>query len=127
MAYNYFSPPQLVERRGYGPSPTGLAGVLDTIGSFVKDGFSAAVDVVKSSQQQAGAAAAYKDIASQQAALAAQRQAGMPSWILPVALVGGAGLIALVVLKGGKRKNPAKRPRKHRAHRRRHHARRRRR
>ena len=105
-----FPPGAIIARRGYGPTPTGLGGVLDTIGSFVKDGVSAAVDFYKTGQQQAGQAAAYKDIATQQAALAAQRQqaAGMPGWVMPVALLGGAGLIAAVLLSG-KRKNPARR------------------
>ena len=88
----------LIARRGYGSQPpTGLAGVLDTIGNFVKSGASAALDVFSSGQQAAGQAAAYKDIAAQQAALAAQRS-GTPSWIMPVAVVGGLGLVAYMVM-----------------------------
>ncbi len=108
----------LISRRGYGgPTPTGLGGILDTIGSFVKDGVSAAVDVYKSGQQAAGGQAALQTALQQQAAAQA-RPAGMPTWVLPVALVGGAGVLALVLLKKKPRRNPSRGRRRHHARRR---------
>ena len=45
---------------------------------------------------------------------------GLPSWVLPVAIVGGVGLLALVLLKKKGKKNPARRrrSRRRRSHRR---------
>jgi len=99
---------ELIARRGYGgQTPTGLGGVLDTIGNFVKSGVSGAVEVLKSGQQAQGQAQAYADIARQQAA------GRTPAWVAPVA-IGGAALVAGVLLLGrGRRKNPARR-RRHR-------------
>ncbi len=76
-----------------------LGGVLDKIGSFVKGAGSGALDFYKQSLENKGAANAL------QAQQAQQGGGGMPSWVLPVALVAGVGVVALVLLKKP-RKNP---------------------
>jgi len=104
---SYFTPTgtTLIARRGYGgATPTGLDGVLDKIGSFLKGGASAAIDVFKSSQQNAGAAAAYQQIAMQQ-----QVPSGPPSWLAPVAIGAGALVVGAIVLSKRKRRNPSRR------------------
>jgi hypothetical protein len=108
---SYFQPTgtTLIARRGYGgPTPTGLDGVLDKIGDFVKNGVSAAVNVYTSGQQAAGQAAAYQSIAQQQAALAAQSRT--PGWVMPVA-IGGAALAVGAFVLSRKRRNPSRRRR----------------
>jgi len=100
-------PTELIARRGYGgPTPTGLDGVLDKIGDFVKSGVKAAVSVYSSGQQSAGQAQAYQQIAAQQQA-ALQQRAGMPGWVVPVA-VGGVAVVAGALLLSRKRKNPSR-------------------
>ncbi|MCC7024559.1 MAG: hypothetical protein IT338_17160 [Thermomicrobiales bacterium] len=102
-------PTELIARRGYGgPTPTGLDGVLDKIGDFIKSGAKAAVSVYSSGQQSAGQAQAYQQIAAQQQA-ALQQRGGMPGWVVPVA-VGGVAVVAGALLLR-KRKNPARRRR----------------
>ena len=109
----YFSPTgntTLIARRGYGRTPTGLGGVVDQIGGFVKSGASAALSVYSSGQQAAGQAAAYRDIAQQQAQAAANAASGgLPGWAVPVGLA-AAGLAAVVIFTR-KRSNPARRRR----------------
>lgn len=98
----------LIARRGYGGKTTGLDGVLDSIGSFLKDGVKAAVNVYSSGQQSAGQAQAYRDIAQQQALA---QQSRTPGWVMPVAVLGVGGVLAAVLLTR-KRKNPARRRRR---------------
>lgn len=93
---------------GYGASSGGKS-TLSKIGDFLKDGASAAFDIFKSSQQAAGGQAALQQAIQQQRPAAS----GMPSWLLPVGLIGAAGVVALVVLKK-KRRNPARRYRRNR-------------
>jgi LPXTG-motif cell wall-anchored protein len=114
MSYHSTDNTTLIARRGYGgTTPTGLGGVLDSIGSFIKSGVSSAVDIYKSGQQSAGQAQAYQTIAQQQAA----QKAGMPSWVAPVA-IGGAALVLGGILLTRKRRNPARRHRRSRRRRR---------
>jgi hypothetical protein len=87
MSYYDTGNTELVSRQGYsglGFSISGLAkGALDFYGK---------------TQQQAGQAAAYKEMAMQKAAAAAPKPSAMPSWLLPVG-IGGAALLLLVMLK----------------------------
>lgn len=90
---------------GAGAQPTPAdPSTLSKIGGYLKDAF----NIYSGQQQQAGQLQAYQTIAQQQAA--ARAGAGLPAWVLPVAVVGGLGVVALVLLKQ-KRKNPAKRRR----------------
>lgn len=111
MSYFATGNTTLIARRGYGPTPTGLDGVLDSIGNFVKSGVSSALDFYKSSQQTAGQAQAYQSIAQQQAAAA--QGSRTPGWVAPVA-IGGVALVAGAILLTRKRRNPARRPRRRR-------------
>jgi hypothetical protein len=105
MSYFTATGTTLIARRGYGGSvPTGLGGILDKVGDFLKGGATTAIDVFKSSQQNAGAAAAYQQVAMQQAA----QQRGTPGWVMPVAIGGAAVALGAVLLSRGKRKNPAR-------------------
>lgn len=105
MSYFTSAGDTLVSRRGYGgPTPTGLSGVLETIGGFVKDGVSAAVDIYNSGQKAAGGQAALQQVVAQQQPAP---RSGMPTWVMPAAVLGGAGLLAFVVLNK-KRKNPSR-------------------
>jgi len=70
--------------------PTGMDGFFGSVWGGVKDVAKGAASLYGSTQQQKGAMDAYK---AQQAAQARQ---GMPGWILPVAIGGGA--LALVLL-----------------------------
>lgn len=99
----------LIARDGYGPT----SGVLDKIGDFLKSAGKGALSVYGSAQQSAGQAAAYQQIATQ-----ATARPAMPSWVMPVALVGGVAVIAMLVMKP--RKNPARGRRRRRRHYRRH-------
>lgn len=106
---NYFStgdtPPILIARRGYGGQvPTGLGGVLDTIGDFAKNAASSVLSIYSSGQQAQGQAQAYAQMAAQ------QQQSQTPGWVLPVAAVAGVGVLALVLTR--KRSNPARRRRR---------------
>jgi hypothetical protein len=112
MSYFTATGTTLVARRGYGTTPTGLDGVLDTIGNFVKTGVSSAVDIFKSGQQAQGQAQAYANIAAQQAAAQGNR---VPGWVIPVVVGGGALAVgALILSSRGRRKNPARRRRRSR-------------
>ena len=70
--------------------PTGMSGLWGDVTGFVKDVGKGAASLYGASMQQKGAMAAYK------AQQAAQAKKGMPGWILPVAIGGGA--LALVLL-----------------------------
>lgn len=83
-----------------------LGGVLD----FFKGAGKGVLDFFKQSQQDKGAADALK------AKQAAQGGGGLPSWFLPVALVGGG--VALVLLLKRPRKNPSRGRRRRRSRRR---------
>jgi hypothetical protein len=96
-------------------------GTLSKIGGFFSDLFKGAVNFYGSKKTAEGQAAAYQQILQQQ-------QAGqMPSWVLPVG-IGAVGLVAIVMLRGAPRQNPARRRRRRRrgSHRRRLYRRRRR-
>ena len=72
--------------------PCESEGTLSKIGSAIKSLFGTAVSTYGSAKTAEGQAAAY-----QQMLAAQQAKPGMPSWVLPVA-IGGAGLIAVVLL-----------------------------
>ena len=100
----------LISRKGYGGGAmSGLSGVLDTIGDFLSGAAKSAVSIYNANQQQQGATAALQTALKNQSAASK-----VPSWVMPVAVVGGLGLVAAVVLKK-RRRNPARRYRRNRA------------
>lgn len=98
---------ELAARGGYSAAD-GFGDVLSKIGSVIKTGAGAALDLYGQQQQQTGQLTAYQQ--QQAAAAAAAAGGGMPSWVVPAA-IGGVGLVA-VVLMTGRRKNPARRARR---------------
>lgn len=118
-------PPIIIARNGYGGRvATGLGAAADRndgvdkqgnritpakpapstwdkIFGFVKDAAGNAVKFYGQQQQQAG----------QQAAYAQMQQPSTPAWLVPAA-IGVAGLGAVLILRGGKRKNPSRRRRR---------------
>lgn len=101
-------PTQLVARQGYGA----VDGILSTIGGAIKDAAKGALSIYGDSKTAAGQAQAATTIAT--AAVQQPQRGGMPAWLLPVAAVGGLGLVALLVLKPKGRRNPARRVRRRR-------------
>lgn len=96
------APTQLVARQGYGA----VDGILSTIGGALKDAAKGVISIYGDSKTAAGQAQAATTIAT--AAVQQPARSGMPSWVLPVAAVGGLGLVALLVLKPKGRRNPAR-------------------
>jgi len=80
------SPQVLIARQGYG----GVGGLLDDIVGGVKKVGSAGYDLLTGTAKAQGEAAAYQQMAQQNAG-------GIPGWVLPVTL-GGVGLFAAVLL-----------------------------
>jgi hypothetical protein len=92
-------PPELlIARRGYNDQGSlgGIEDILSSIGSAVKSVGTGALSVIGGKSQSEGEAAAYAELAKQQAA--ANQQSAMPSWVLPAAAV-GAGVLLIVLLK----------------------------
>lgn len=111
MTYHQ-KPTVLIARSGYGSPQPGLApmaGVLD----FLKGAGKGVLDFFGQTQQQKGQVDLLK--AQQEAAAA---RGGLPSWFLPVALVGGG--VVLVMLLKRPRQNPSRGHRRRRRARRRH-------
>lgn len=102
------APEELIARQGYS-GVGGVGDVLSKIGGVIKDGAAGALDFYGKQQQAAGQLSVYQQ---QAAAQAAAGGGGLPSWVLPVAAVGGVGLIAVMMM--GRRKNPARRHRRSR-------------
>lgn len=95
MSYFDIGSTELISRRSYGGVGEYLATGLsfsDVTGA-IKDVGANVLNFYGQQQQQAGAAAAYAQMAQQQRAAS-----GMPSWLLPVLLVGG-GLILLKTMR----------------------------
>jgi hypothetical protein len=92
---------QLIARSGY----AGVDGLTDYLPTWsqvtgaVKSGAGAVLNAYGQQQQQAGASQAYQQVAMQ----AAAGRSGMPEWILPVAAIGGVGVVAFLLLKKGRK------------------------
>ena len=120
MTYHHIGD-ELIAREGYAglgaapgaTEPTKEPSTFSKVTGLVTD----ALNIYSGQQKSAGELKAYQTIAQQQAA--ARAGSGMPSWLLPVLVVGGLGVVALVVLKG-KRRNPAPGRRRRRRRSRRH-------
>lgn len=107
MSYFETGSTQLIARSSYA-GVDGFTDALKKLGSALKSGASSALNFYGNQQQQAGQIQAY-----QQQAAARAGGGGMPGWVMPVAIVGGVGLLALVLLKRKKR-NPSRGKGRHR-------------
>lgn len=94
MSYHQRKPDLLIARRGY--SDQGGIDALSSIGSAVKSVVTGTLNVFGGKAQSEGEAAAYAELAKQQAAQ--QQQSSVPSWGMPAAAV-GVGVLLLVLLK----------------------------
>lgn len=77
--------------------PRALNGWMDSVKSFGKRVVTGAVNVYGEQQKAKGAAEAYKAQLESQATRAAQK--GMPKWVIPAAVGGGALLLVLLLKK----------------------------
>lgn len=102
MSYFETGSTQLIARSGYA-GVDGFTDALKKLGSALKSGAGSALNFYGQQQQQAGQIQAY-----QQQAAARGTGGGLPGWVMPVAVVGGLGLLALVLLKRKKRRNPSR-------------------
>lgn len=87
---------------------SGAGDVASAIWGGLKTGARTALDIQLEAARQRGASEA--EIARIQAQMPA---AGMPGWVLPVAIGGGA-LVLVLLLKGGKKETAVQNPRRRR-------------
>ncbi len=92
MSYFPSGETELIAREGYGDLGLSMSDIKSGASGVLKG----ALDFYGQSQRTAGQAAAYEEMARQQAAAAAQRPA-TPGWVLPVALGGGALVLFLAL------------------------------
>lgn len=80
-------------------SPRALNGWWDSIKTIGKDALTGAINVYGEGKKQEGVTEAYKAQLEAQAAAQAGRGGGMPSWVLPAAIGGGALVLILALRK----------------------------
>lgn len=79
--------------------PRALNGWWDSVKEIGKDALTGAINVFGEGKKQEGITEAYKAQLEAQAAAQAGRGGGMPSWVLPAAIGGGALILVLALRK----------------------------